>query len=123
MVNNELLLSEYLKIEDMAAYLSIRRKTLYAMVESGDIPHYRIGRLIRFRKEDVDCWMEKKRVAENGPLKKSQLILRSTNKPCRHVNKVIRKIIDGVKGEGYTPLHGKSDRTKGLGKEADNESL
>ena len=32
-------------------------------------------------------------------------------------DKLIRKIIDDVRGEKYTPNHGKSDQIKDLGKE------
>jgi excisionase family DNA binding protein len=50
--------SEFIKIEEMSDYLNIKVKTLYSLVSSGDIPHYRVGRLIRFKKEDIDIWME-----------------------------------------------------------------
>lgn len=32
------------------------------MIESGDIPHYRIGRLIRFMREDVDYGLKQKKL-------------------------------------------------------------
>jgi excisionase family DNA binding protein len=86
---------EYLKIEDISTYLNIKSKTLYAMVESGDIPHYKIGRLIRFKREDVDLWMEEKKVIGSNPLGKSKRVFRSS-KRNQYVDKIVRKTIDGL---------------------------
>jgi len=89
--------NEYLKIEDISSYLKIKNKTLYAMVESGDIPHYKIGRLIRFKKEDVDLWMEAKKVTGGHRTGKSKRLLQSGRRN-QHIDKVVRKTIDGLKG-------------------------
>ena len=86
---------EYLKIEDISAYLNIKSKTLYAMVESGDIPHYRIGRLIRFKREDVDLWMEAKKVIRSNPMGKAKRAIRPS-KRNQYIDKVVRKTIDGL---------------------------
>jgi excisionase family DNA binding protein len=48
---------EFLNIKELGEYLGIKTSTLYFYVENGDIPHYRIGRLIRFKKQEVDEWM------------------------------------------------------------------
>jgi excisionase family DNA binding protein len=89
--------NEYLRIEDISAYLSIKIKTLYAMVESGDIPHYRIGRLIRFKIEDVDLWMEAKKVTGSNPPYKHKRIFVSS-KGNQYIDKIVRKTIDGLIG-------------------------
>ncbi len=87
--------NEYLKIEDISAYLNVKTKTLYAMVESGDIPHYRIGRLIRFKREDVDLWMEAKKVlCSNPPYKPKRVFVSS--KRNQYIDKIVRKTIDGL---------------------------
>jgi len=39
----------YWDIADLSKYLKVKIKTIYAMVH--DIPHYRIGKLIRFKKQ------------------------------------------------------------------------
>jgi excisionase family DNA binding protein len=46
-----------LTITELAFYLNVKTKTLYAKVESGEIPHYRIGRLVRFRLDEIDAWL------------------------------------------------------------------
>lgn len=88
---------EYFKIDDISMYLNIKVKTLYSLVESGDIPHYRIGRLIRFKKKDVDLWMEEKKGSvEFHPLR-SKRVFRPGN-PRHDIDRMVRKAIDGLKG-------------------------
>ena len=45
--------SGFWDIEDLSIYLKVKTKTIYAMVT--DIPHYRIGKLIRFKKAEIDA--------------------------------------------------------------------
>ena len=64
-------------IEQISNYLSIKEKTIYSKVEKNEIPHYKIGRLIRFKKDEIDQWMEscrqaKKLEAEQQKIKKNR---------------------------------------------------
>ena len=47
----------YVDADVVAAYLGIGRTKVYDMAARGDIPHYRIGRLVKFRLEEIDRWM------------------------------------------------------------------
>jgi len=120
--------NEYLTIHVLAAYLNIKPKTLYARVK--EIPHYKVGRLIRFKREDVDAWMERHRVAKGETVHESPTPAtepapkpprasksRKRRGPITDIDRMISKAIDQVKGEGYTASHGKSDQVKGSGKE------
>ncbi len=124
----EILHYDYLTIQELSSYLSIKPKTLYARIK--EIPHYKVGRLIRFRKEDVDAWMEKHRVVkeekvqepptsttEAAPKCPNARASKKRRGPITDVDRMISKAIDQVKGEGYTASHGKSDQVKGSGKE------
>ncbi|OPY70841.1 MAG: Helix-turn-helix domain protein [Syntrophorhabdaceae bacterium PtaU1.Bin034] len=54
-------------IRRVSQYLGIKRSTLYAMIERKEIPHYRIGRLARFRQAEIDAWLlTKKRKTEKA---------------------------------------------------------
>ena len=91
---------EFLSIEDVAIYLGIKKSTLYSKVKTGEIPHYRLGRLLKFRKEDIDRWME-------GNRQKIVSVSQSTDKKARHkqsvdVNRIVRKAIDETKEIRYT---------------------
>ena len=52
----------FLTIEEISAHLSIKKSSLYRMVERKEIPHYKIGCLIRFKKSEIDLWVEKSKV-------------------------------------------------------------
>lgn len=106
-------------IKDLSFYLKVKVKTLYAMVQ--EIPHYRVGKLIRFKKEEIEYWMESKRVKVRDGGKRSKERTNPLPKSNIPIDRLIRKTIDQAKQESYNPRHGKSDHVKGLtGKEVDH---
>jgi excisionase family DNA binding protein len=109
-----------MNIEDLSFYLKVKVKTLYAIVR--EIPHYRIGKLIRFKKAEIDIWLESKRenVQDVKPPREKRKKSESAN---NYIDKIIRKTIDQTKQEDYNPDHGKSDRIEGLRKEVKNVSI
>jgi excisionase family DNA binding protein len=112
----------YWDIRDLSNYLKVKMKTLYALVP--EIPHYRVGKLIRFRKQEIDSWMEHKRgmACGQGVTSGNHRVKRPGNGHA-DIDKLIRKAIDQSKGEAYNPYHGKSDRIKGPTKETKHGSL
>jgi excisionase family DNA binding protein len=114
---------EFLTIQELSQYLGIKTGTLYAMVEERSIPHYRVGKLIRFKRSEIDLWMEGNRKECVDPEKASRKALRPSKGAKLDVDRIIRKAIDEGKREGYTTPHGKPDQVKGLGKEVLNGTL
>jgi len=133
-IKMEILHHDYLTIQELSSYLSIKPKTLYARIK--EMPHYKVGRLIRFRKEDVDAWMEKHRVVKEDTVKdKGQdqepsipatepapeppKVRRSRKKkgPATDTKRMARNTIDEVTAAYYSSGHGKSGQVKGSGKE------
>jgi excisionase family DNA binding protein len=47
----------WLSVDDIAAYLGIKRETLYKWLAEKDIPAHKVGRLWKFRKDEVDEWV------------------------------------------------------------------
>jgi len=47
----------WLSVDDIAAYLGIKRDTVYRWISERNMPGHKIGRLWKFRKEEVDEWM------------------------------------------------------------------
>jgi len=111
-----------LTISEVSNYLNIKQKTIYAKVEAGDIPCYRIGRLIRFNKDEIDAWISTKKIIKVNPEQKVKNILKSVRKSSVDVRKIIKKNIDEVKVTGYTSSHGKPD-LKGSKQEVNNGNL
>ena len=47
----------WLSVDEIAAYLGIKRDTVYRWISKRNMPGHKIGRLWKFRKEEVDVWM------------------------------------------------------------------
>ncbi len=122
--NGRDLSSGFLNVQAIARYLGIKVSNLYAMVEEKRIPHYRIGRLVRFKLEEVEVWMQgQKKPVVDVKVETRKVIgsLRKRSDP--RIKRTIRKIIEEVKGEGYTVGNGKPDQIKGLGKEVSDGTI
>ena len=50
--------SEIMTLEETAKYLKIGKSTLYKMAREGKIPAVKIANQWRFRKEDIDKWLQ-----------------------------------------------------------------
>jgi excisionase family DNA binding protein len=109
-----------LTIEDISTYLSIKPKTLYTKVESGEIPHYRIGHLIRFRLDEINAWLEgcRRGNTQKIPAPKRRMVV--PRKSGGSFDKIVTKIIDEETGKYYPTSYGKSDRIEDLGKEVNH---
>jgi excisionase family DNA binding protein len=114
---------EFFDIQDLSRYVSIKPSTLYVMVEERNIPHYRVGKLIRFKRSEIDLWMEGNRKDCVVPEKAARKALGPMRKPKIDIDRVVRKAIEGAKRTGYTDPTGKPDQVKGLGKEVKDGAL
>ena len=47
----------WLSLDEVAAYLGIKPATAYKWIERKKIPAHKVGRLWKFRKEEIDEWM------------------------------------------------------------------
>jgi excisionase family DNA binding protein len=48
----------FLTAEEVLEYLQINLRTVYRLIKAGKIPAVRVGRQWRFRKADIDLWLE-----------------------------------------------------------------
>jgi excisionase family DNA binding protein len=55
---------EVLNVNEACSFLQIGKATLYRHTRAGAIPSFKIGRALRFHKESLERWIEKK-VEEN----------------------------------------------------------
>lgn len=108
----------FLTINEISEYLNLKRSTVYSMVEAGELPHYRIGRLIRFKRDEVDRWMDEHRKECVDVKREVKRILEGTNQSKMDINSVVKNAVEEARGKRYTSHHGKPDRIKDLRKEA-----
>ena len=52
--------AELMTVEDVAAYLRVAERTIYDWAQKGDIPCGKLGASWRFRRSDIDNWLETK---------------------------------------------------------------
>jgi excisionase family DNA binding protein len=51
----------FLTTEEVLDYLHVNLRTIYRLIKAGKIPAVRVGRQWRFRKRDIDAWLESQR--------------------------------------------------------------
>ncbi len=89
----------------------VKQSTVYSWVHSNSIPFHKLNGLVRFDMDEIEAWVRSSRQQTPG----NNLKIRK--EPMKDIDDVVRKVIDGVKGNGYNPSNGKPGRHQGLRKE------
>src|SRR6186713_2424007 len=56
----------FLTTEEVLEYLQVNLRTVYRLIKAGKIPAVRVGRQWRFRKRDIDAWLDSQRTQGGG---------------------------------------------------------
>ncbi len=56
----------FLTTEEVLEYLQVNLRTVYRLIKAGKIPAVRVGRQWRFRKRDIDAWLDSQRPARGA---------------------------------------------------------
>jgi excisionase family DNA binding protein len=56
----------FLTTEEVLEYLQVNLRTVYRLIKAGKIPAVRVGRQWRFRKRDIDAWLDSQRPRSGG---------------------------------------------------------
>jgi len=51
---------EILTLPEVAQLLKVAEKTVYTMAQKGDLPAFKVGGQWRFRRADLDAWIDAK---------------------------------------------------------------
>ena len=57
----------FLTTEEVLEYLQVNLRTVYRLIKAGKIPAVRVGRQWRFRKRDIDAWLDSQRSRNETP--------------------------------------------------------
>ncbi|AQW57137.1 methylation-associated defense system helix-turn-helix domain-containing protein MAD1 [Vibrio owensii] len=49
---------QILTLKEVAAYLKLAEKTTYRLASEGKLPGFKVGGSWRFKREDLDAWIE-----------------------------------------------------------------
>lgn len=58
---------EILTIQEVASLLKVADKTVYSMARRGAMPAFKVGGQWRFRRSDLDSWIEEKTAGRREP--------------------------------------------------------
>ena len=61
----------FLTTDEVLEYLQVNLRTVYRLIKAGKIPAVRVGRQWRFRKTDIDAWLEMERSHSVPPVRSS----------------------------------------------------
>jgi excisionase family DNA binding protein len=71
----------FLTTEEVLEYLQVNLRTVYRLIKAGKIPAVRVGRQWRFRKRDIDAWLESQRPRNIRPAPATRLPAPTTSRP------------------------------------------
>ncbi|QFT56309.1 helix-turn-helix domain-containing protein [Microbulbifer sp. THAF38] len=54
---------QILTLKEVAAYLKLAEKTAYKLAAAGKLPGFKVGGSWRFKREDIDQWIEEQKNA------------------------------------------------------------
>jgi len=57
----------FLTTDEVLEYLQVNLRTVYRLIKAGKIPAVRVGRQWRFRKRDIDAWLDGQRATPAVP--------------------------------------------------------
>lgn len=55
----------WLSVEEIADYLGVSRDTVYGWIAKREMPAHKVGRLWKFKSEEVDGWVRTGRAADD----------------------------------------------------------
>jgi excisionase family DNA binding protein len=61
--------ADVMTLPEVARFLRLTEKTAYRLTADGTLPGFKIGGSWRFRKIDIDAWIEAKKEAPRGSAK------------------------------------------------------
>ncbi len=57
---------DLLNIREVAELLRVGDKTIYTLVQNGELPGFKVGGQWRFKRSDIDTWIETQKKAASG---------------------------------------------------------
>ena len=54
---------EILTLPEVAQLLKVAEKTVYSMAQKGQLPAFKVGGQWRFKRVDIDLWIEQRKAA------------------------------------------------------------
>jgi len=56
-------IEQAMTVRDLAEYLNVTEKTIYRLVQRGEIPGFKVAGAWRFQRADIDVWIDEQKPA------------------------------------------------------------
>ncbi len=84
---------EWLTVEQVADWLQVSTKTIRRYIEDGSLPAVNLGgRAIRIRRQDLEAWLEKRRVEPGVSIRRQEYEQREQRREERRQERQQRKL-------------------------------
>lgn len=84
--NGNVTVTKILNVDEAAKYLTVTKSHIYKLTSQNEIPHYKRGKKIYFKRAELDEWLTKHRIWTRDEIeqKATDYILRNPLKGRRH---------------------------------------
>jgi excisionase family DNA binding protein len=55
-----------MSVEEIAGYLGVSKDTIYGWITKRDMPAHKVGRLWKFKSDEVDSWVRAGKASDEG---------------------------------------------------------
>lgn len=62
---NDVTTDRWLSVDEIAAYLGVKRYTIYKWIERKNMPAHKVGSLWKFKRDEIDAWVRNGQAAES----------------------------------------------------------
>lgn len=56
----------WMSVEEIAAYLGVSKDTIYGWITKREMPAHKVGRLWKFKSDEVDSWVRDGKASDEG---------------------------------------------------------
>jgi excisionase family DNA binding protein len=69
-----------MNVKEVSKYLNLSVSAIYKLTSTSEIPHYKSGKRLYFKKEDIDEWIFSNRIKTNADIEKEAMDYISKNR-------------------------------------------
>jgi excisionase family DNA binding protein len=77
----------WLGVEELARYLGVSKDTIYVWLTRSAVPGHRIGKLWKFKREEIDEWVKAGHAASAALSRQANLKPKRGSQPTSHASK------------------------------------
>jgi excisionase family DNA binding protein len=66
--------SQLMSLSEVAEYLSMAERTIYVWAQQGKIPSFKLGSSWRFKRSEIDVWLEEQRIGSDVAARRKSLV-------------------------------------------------